>query len=123
MKKLLLLFLLFCGCQSKEVRLNEDDERFAALYADVLLVHADYERVIGTGGTFSKSDSLQRIFSFHRISPEQFNTQLSRYKDEPSLWLRVQDRAISMLTQRRELSLHNTRAQGDNLQTTNDQAN
>ncbi|MGQ9805810.1 MAG: hypothetical protein ACUVRP_07010 [Chlorobiales bacterium] len=123
MKKILLLFLLFFGCQSNEVRLNEDDERFAALYADILLVHADYERVIGNGGTFSKSDSLQMIFSLHRISPEQFNMHLNRYKGEPSLWLRVQDRAISMLTQRREPRLQNTRVQGDNLQSTNDQAN
>ncbi len=111
MRTLSLLLVLIWGCQSDEIRLTEDDERFAALYADLLLVHADYERVTASGGTFSKHDSLQHIFSVHRISSEQFNTLLSRYKDEPARWLKVQDRALSMLNQRREPSLQNARAQ------------
>ncbi len=111
MKKILLLLILLCACQSGEVRLNEEDERFAALYADLLLVHADYERVTGSGGTFSKLDSLQHLFSVHCLSSAQFNTLLSRYKDDPARWLKVQDRALSMLNQRREPNLQNMHTQ------------
>lgn len=111
MKKLLLLFALFCGCRNDALQLNEDDERFAALYADILLVHADYERVIGIGGAFSKPDSLKKIFSFHHFSSEQFSVQFSRYKADPALWLKVQERALSILGKRRELS-----NQGENAQ-------
>lgn len=108
MKKLLLLFVLFCGCHSDEVRLSEDDGRFAALYADILLVHADYERVGGSGGAFSKSDSLQKIFSIHHITAEQFSRHLGRYKSNPALWLKVQDRALSLLGKHRELTRQET---------------
>ena len=111
MKKLLLLFVLFCGCRNDALQLNEDDVRFAALYADILLVHADYERVIGSDGTFSKSDSLQKIFSSHHFSSEQFNVQFSRYKADPALWLKVQERTLSILGKQRELS-----NQGENAQ-------
>ncbi|MFQ3608707.1 MAG: hypothetical protein SNJ55_08770 [Chloroherpetonaceae bacterium] len=108
MRTISLLLVLLWGCQSDEIRLNEDDERFAALYADILLVHADYERVGGNGGAFSKSDSLQKIFSFHRVSSEQFTAQFARYKDDPALWLKVQDRALSLLGKHRELSRQET---------------
>jgi hypothetical protein len=104
MKKNLLLFILFCGCQGGEIRLSEHDERFAALYADILLVHVDYERVSERGETFAKIDSLQKIFSLHHISSEQFNAQFTRYQNDPARWLKVQDRALSMLDKRRELS-------------------
>ncbi len=119
MKKVLLLFALLWGCQHGEVRLDDDDERFAALYADLLLLHADYERVIGSGGTFSKLDSLQHIFSFHRVSSEQFNTQLIRYKEEPDRWLKVQDRALSMLNQRREPIVQQIRSREEPLNAQN----
>ncbi len=107
MKKLLLLFVLLCGCQSSESRLSEDDERFAALYADLLLLQVDYERITGNGGTYTKPDSLQKIFSLHHLSSEQFNALFSRYKNDPAQWLKVQDRALAMLSKRREQSVSN----------------
>jgi hypothetical protein len=111
MKKILLLFVLLCGCQNSERRLSEEDERFATLYADILLVHADYERVDRSGGAFSKLDSLKKNFSFHHFSSEQFSVQFARYKADPALWLKVQERTLSILGKRRELS-----NQGENAQ-------
>ena len=108
MKKLLLLFVLLCGCQGSDIALSDDDERFAALYADLLLLQVDYERITGKGDTYAKADSLQKIFSLHRLSFEQFNTLFSRYKDDPARWLKVQDRALSMLSKRREQSVSNS---------------
>ncbi|MFN3345895.1 MAG: hypothetical protein ACK412_09635 [Chloroherpetonaceae bacterium] len=105
MKKLLLLFVLIYGCQGGEITLNEDDERFAALYADLLLLQADYERVIESNRTYAKYDSLQKFFSLHRISSEQFNTQLSRYQTDPARWLKVQERTLALLMNRREFSV------------------
>jgi len=84
MKNLLLLFVLLLGCHDSEITLNEDDERFAALYADLLLLQVDYEHITGKGGTYAKTDSLQKIFSLHRLSSE------------------VQDHALSLLSKRRE---------------------
>jgi len=102
MKNLLLLFVLLLGCHDSEITLNEDDERFAALYADLLLLQVDYEHITGKGGTYAKTDSLQKIFSLHRLSSEQFNARFSRYKNDPAHWLKVQDHALSLLSKRRE---------------------
>ncbi len=102
MKKLLLALALLCGCQTDATQLNDDDRRFAALYADILLLHADYARLSNNGIAFSKADSLNKIFSIHRISSEQFNLQLSRYKDDPARWLKVQDYTLSLLQKWRE---------------------
>ncbi len=96
------LAMMLCSCQNDEVRLSDDDERFAALYADLLLLQVDYERITGNGGTYAKTDSLQKIFSLHCLSFEKFNALFSRYKDNPARWLKVQDRALSMLSKRRE---------------------
>lgn len=107
MKKLLLVFVMLLGCQRGDVALSDDDERFAALYADFLLVQADYERVIESGGSYVKLDSLQKMFSLHRISSERFNALQTLYKSDPARWLKVQERALAMLNKRRELSANN----------------
>lgn len=107
MKNLLLLFVLLLGCHDSEITLNEDDKRFAALYADLLLLQVDYERISANSGTFSKLDSLQKLFSLHHLSPAQFNAQFSRYKEAPARWLKVQDLALSLLNKRREQSVAN----------------
>jgi hypothetical protein len=101
------LAILLLGCQDDSITLSEDDERFAALYADLLLLQVDYERISANGGTFSKLDSLQKLFSLHHLSPAQFNVLFSRYKDDPERWLKVQDRALAMLSKYREQSAFN----------------
>lgn len=99
---LLALAFLFLGCQQKEIQLNEIDRRFAALYADLLLLQADYERISGHGGVYSKMDSLQKLFALHGFSSAQFHALFDRYKHDPERWLAVQSHALDLLSMRRE---------------------
>jgi competence transcription factor ComK len=94
------------GCESNALSLSKQDEQFALVYAEMLLVHSDYERVNGGGVAFSKLDTLQLIFSSHGFSAQLFQEQYARYMNDAERWNKVQERAISILNKLREQTLN-----------------
>jgi hypothetical protein len=106
--------LLLCGimlafsCGTGEAKIGERDKRFAALYADLLLIQADADRHTDSLAQkqlwmkFSKTDSLRRIFSQHQIAPKEFEETLNGYLSNPAQWQKVQEYTISLLEAQRQ---------------------
>ncbi|MCS6989462.1 MAG: hypothetical protein NZM06_08090 [Chloroherpetonaceae bacterium] len=95
----LLVALAACG---KEVELDKDDERFAALYAETLLVQIDSDRLAAKGVAYSKLDTLKKLFALRQTTAERFRAALDRYASEPERWLKVQERALALLSKWRD---------------------
>jgi hypothetical protein len=111
----LFIGLLFMGsvmlafsCGTGEPKIGESDKRFAALYADLLLVQADADRHKDSLAQkqlwmkFSKTDSLQKIFAQHHTAPKEFEEMLNGYLSNPAQWQKVQEYTISLLEAQRQ---------------------
>lgn len=104
--------LWLSSCQN-EIALDENDERFAALYAETLLIQIDYERLSQKGIAYSKLDTLKKIFALRNAAPARFRADFQRYMNEPERWLKVQDRAIALLNKWRERETLTQKARAD----------
>lgn len=85
----LVLMFLGQGCtRNKQPVLNEADKKFAAFYADYLVLSGvtvgESEKVHRIGG--KHVDSLLEV---HALSLEGFNERTDVYKENPNLWKAV----------------------------------
>ena len=85
----MLALFLAQGCsQEDQLVLHEDDKKFAAFYADYLVLS-------GIADDESESDSLiggrylDSLFDVHALSLERFNERADIYKEDPKLWRAV----------------------------------
>lgn len=93
------------GCAQK-VRLDSEDHKFIAVYADVLTLHGSYAVTPDSlKEQFNKSDSLSAIFAAHRYSPKAFSERFELYRTDPKRWREVQQRTVQILEERRNLAL------------------
>jgi hypothetical protein len=94
-----------CGCAQK-VKLDASDQKFIAVYADVLALQGSYATANDSlKKFFNKSDSLSALFAAHAYSPQEFGEQFERYRNDPKRWQEVQMRAIQLLEERRNIIL------------------
>lgn len=102
---LALYTLCVAGC-TQQVKLDESDQKFIAVYADVLVLQGSYAAVGDSlREFFSKSDSLNALFAAHAYSPETFVRQFERYRTDPKRWQEIQMRTLQILEERRNLIL------------------
>ncbi|MCS7013109.1 MAG: hypothetical protein NZM05_05700 [Chloroherpetonaceae bacterium] len=100
---LALCFGLVFGCAEK-VKLDRDDQRFIAVYADVLTLQGSYATTPDSlKARFNKLDSLSAIFAAHRYSPREFSERFELYRTNPKRWQEVQLRTVQILEERRNL--------------------
>jgi hypothetical protein len=93
------------GCAQK-AKLDANDQKFIAVYADVLALQGSYATASDSlKKFFSKSDSLNALFAAHAYSPQEFGEQFERYRTDPKRWQEVQMRAIQLLEERRNIIL------------------
>lgn len=84
------IFLFFAqGCAESDLpALNSTDKRFAAFYADYLMLsgvavdEADSVAVMGV-------KELDSLFAVHALTRQAFNERAGRYRREPRLWKAV----------------------------------
>lgn len=99
---ILLILIAPVRCKSNKVQLSDEDKKFVRLYADVLLVQANYELADSQQKvSFKKMDSLKTVFAIHKYSPEAFNQSLEKYKQEPLLWKEILTMTMEKLESRR----------------------
>lgn len=99
---ILVILVAPTGCNSNKVKLTDEDEKFARLYADVLLVQANYDLADAQQkASFVKLDSLKAVFAIHKYSAEEFNQSLEKYKQDPVLWKEVVTKSMERLESRR----------------------
>lgn len=79
----------FVGCaKSDSVTLGETDKRFAAFYADYMMLsglaanEADSAELIG-------GKEIDSLFDVHGLSPQDFNRRADVYRESPKLWRAV----------------------------------
>lgn len=91
------------GCNPEKIHLSSEDEKFVRLYADLMLVQANYESLPDSGmrAFFNKEDSLKTVFAIHDMKPEEYNHQLEKYKHDPFLWKEILQKTMSQLESRR----------------------
>jgi hypothetical protein len=100
----LLMVMFQAGCSPNKVRLSSEDEKFVRLYADVLLVQANYESLTDSRmrDFFKKEDSLKAVFAIHGVAPKEYNSLLEKYKQDPLLWKEVLSKTMQQLESRRQ---------------------
>ena len=85
-----MLSMLFMeGCtQQVQPKLGSDDKKFAAFYADYLILSGvasdESETVSLVGGR-----DIDSLFEVHALTLERFNELADAYKEEPRLWRAV----------------------------------
>lgn len=98
--------MLWAASCAQKVELDQSDQKFIEVYADVLVLQGSYATASDSlQKLFDKSDSLNALFRAHAYLPETFGRQFERYRADPKRWQEVQMRTLQILEERRNLIL------------------
>jgi len=92
---LIMVSVFFIGCRNDDI--VEDENKFAAVYVDLVIVNEKYQ-----GDTLlinSKSDS---VYKAHGITGDQYKSTIDYYQENPERWKQFFDKAESYLREKKK---------------------
>jgi len=102
----ILVMVITLGCDKNSEKLAPEEENFARCYADVMVVHAEYEIMTDSlqKSAYNKTDSLELVFKLHDSSKQKFMKDFQSFKQDEARWQLILKQALKILEdKRREL--------------------